>query len=111
MTNENVVSLVRLREVEAELGRKLDALEGQTARSLTIEELESLMAAKSKAGEAQLVAFRFNADLLTRLAAHVDRMKAATPGVEFTKSDAVRVLLLQSLDAAEKAADKRGRGK
>lgn len=58
--------------------------------------------AKTK-GEAaqQAVAFRLSADLLKRLDAKVARMEAATPGLSVTRTDAVRVLLLKSLDAEE----------
>ena len=50
---------------------------------------------------AQVVAFRMNADLLKRLDAKVERMTAATPGLNVTRTDAVRVLLLKSLDQEE----------
>ncbi len=39
--------------------------------------------------------------LLERLDAHVSRMREATPGVDFTRSDAIRTLLLFGLDAVE----------
>lgn len=51
----------------------------------------------------QSVAFRLDVTLLARLDAHAARMSAATPGVTFTRSDVVRVLLLQGLDTAEGA--------
>lgn len=59
-------------------------------------------ATKTKAEPAQVVAFRLSAELLKRLDAQVGRMEATTPGLTFTRTDAVKVLLLQALDAAEK---------
>lgn len=50
---------------------------------------------------AQLVAFRMDPDLVKRLDAHAARMCEATPGVAFTRSDAVRVLLLGALETSE----------
>jgi hypothetical protein len=42
-----------------------------------------------------------DADLVKRLDAHAARMCEATPGVAFTRSDAVRVLLLGALETSE----------
>jgi hypothetical protein len=42
-----------------------------------------------------------DADLVKRLDAHAARMREATPGVAFTRSDAVRVLLLGALETSE----------
>lgn len=56
---------------------------------------------KTKGEAQQAVAFRLSADLLNRLDAKVARMEAATPGLSVSRTDAVRVLLLKSLDAEE----------
>ena len=56
----------------------------------------------------QNVAIRLPEDLILRLARHAERLAKQTPGVAFTRSDAVRVLLLQALDLAEKTTP-RGR--
>lgn len=55
-----------------------------------------------KAEPAQVVAFRLSAELLSRLDVQVARMEAQTPGLKFNRTDAVKVLLLQALDAADK---------
>lgn len=51
-----------------------------------------------------MAAFRLKPELLKRLDLHAKRMEAAMPGASFTRTDAVRVLLSQALDAAERAA-------
>lgn len=56
---------------------------------------------KGEAAPAQSVAFRLSAEILKRLDAKVARMEASNPGLTFTRTDAVRVLLLKSLDAEE----------
>ncbi len=61
------------------------------------------MAKKTRGEAAQVVAFRMGADLLKRLDAKVERMTEATPGLNVTRTDAVRVLLLRSLDLEEAA--------
>ena len=63
--------------------------------------------AKAKDPAAAAVAFRLAEDLLERVDAHARRMEAAQPGLTFSRSDAVRVLLNQALDLAEAKA--RGR--
>jgi hypothetical protein len=47
---------------------------------------------------------RFDADTKQRLAAHVKRLKKERPGALVTESGAIRELLVQALDAAEKKA-------
>jgi hypothetical protein len=54
------------------------------------------------------VAFRLEPSLIARIDAHAGRMSAATPGLTFSRIDALRALLVPALDAAE-AAEKRGR--
>lgn len=58
-------------------------------------------ATKTKAEPAQVVAFRLSAELLERVDVHVARLEATTPGLKFTRTDAVKVLLLQALDVAD----------
>ena len=47
-------------------------------------------------------AFRLPDELMVRLDAHVDRLKAALPGVEVSRTTAVRSLLTSALDSAER---------
>ena len=54
------------------------------------------------------IAFRLEPSLVKRLDAHAKRMTEATPGLEFTRVDALKALLAPALDAAEAAAKKRG---
>lgn len=49
------------------------------------------------------VAFRLATRLIERIDRHVERMARENPGVEFTRVDAVRVLLSRALEAAEAA--------
>ena len=58
-------------------------------------------ATKTKAEPAQVGAFRLSADLLKRIYGHLGRLEATTPGLTFTRTDAVKVVLLQALDAAD----------
>ena len=54
------------------------------------------------------IAVRLPSGLLSRLDAYKDRVKADLPGMEFTRADAVRVLLERAL-AAEGLATKPAR--
>ena len=45
--------------------------------------------------------FRMSASMLARLDAYAAEMMKATPGLKFTRSDAVRVLILKALDDHE----------
>ena len=56
------------------------------------------------------VAFRLPDPLLARLDAHVKRMNAENPGLEFSRADAVRSLLTRSLDALETPTKRGGKG-
>jgi hypothetical protein len=47
------------------------------------------------------VAFRFPDGLVARIDRHVERMKVATPGIDFSRADAVRSLLTRVLDEVE----------
>ncbi|MDZ7842609.1 MAG: hypothetical protein U5R46_17560 [Gammaproteobacteria bacterium] len=48
------------------------------------------------------VAFRLDEDLLDRVDAYAEQMTQDTPGVQFTRVDAVRFLLTHALDELEK---------
>jgi hypothetical protein len=54
-------------------------------------------------GETMQVAFRLPAKLVARLDQHVERMRRLSPGVAFTRADAVRSLLTVALTTAEEA--------
>ena len=60
--------------------------------------------AKAKDWATAAVAFRLAADLIERVDAHARRMEAAQPGLAFSRSDAVRVLLNKALDLEESKA-------
>lgn len=62
---------------------------------------------KPKTPQTTQVAFRFTVELIDRIDHHVERMRAATPGVEYNRADAVRSLLTTALDAVEKKNKKR----
>ena len=49
------------------------------------------------------VAFRLADRLLARVDRHAKRMSKENPGVEYSRADAVRDLLLRSLESIEKA--------
>lgn len=48
------------------------------------------------------VAFRLDEELLVRVDAYADQMTRDTPGVQFSRVDAVRFLLTHALDELEK---------
>jgi hypothetical protein len=52
----------------------------------------------------QVHGIRFSAALIERMDRHVKRLQAESPGVTLTRSDAIRSMLLQALDAAEEAS-------
>lgn len=56
--------------------------------------------------DTEQVAFRLPKDLVKRLDDFVARMSAAQPGMNVTRTDAVRVLLVRALDADEGSAKK-----
>jgi hypothetical protein len=56
------------------------------------------MAARKKDETVQL-AFRLPASLVARVDVYAKRLNAATPGLDVTRTDAVRSLLTQALDA------------
>ena len=53
-----------------------------------------------------MVAFRLDRDLVKRLDEYAAAIAESNPGLETTRTDAVRMLLLQALEAAPKG--KRG---
>jgi len=67
------------------------------------------MAKKTGKGSTPLVAFRLSDELQARLDRHVERMSEATPGVLFTRTDAIRSLLTQALDIVEGRKRKKGK--
>lgn len=52
------------------------------------------------------VAFRLDEDLLDRVDAYADQMTQQTPGVQFSRVDAVRFLLTHALDELEKSSSR-----
>jgi hypothetical protein len=52
------------------------------------------------------LAFRFSAALIARIDAHVARLKAEAPWSNPTRAMAVRLLVTDALDAAEKKSGK-----
>ncbi len=55
------------------------------------------------------VAFRWDAALVERIDAYAERVRADMPGLAFTRTEAVRVLLEKALSVVE--AEAGGRGK
>ncbi len=49
----------------------------------------------------KMINFRLEPSLIARLDAHAQRMSDATPGLTFSRIDALRTLLVPALDAAE----------
>jgi len=54
--------------------------------------------------ETQQAAFRLPIDLIKHLDRHVKRFQEASPGLNVTRADAVRMLLTKGLDEAEEHA-------
>lgn len=57
------------------------------------------------------VAFRLDEALLDRVDAYADQMTQETPGVQFSRVDAVRFLLTHALDKLEKRSPQKRRHK
>jgi hypothetical protein len=55
------------------------------------------------------LAFRVPAELVERLDAHAERLSREHPGLEFTRTDAVRTLLTRALDEIEGEKKRGGR--
>jgi hypothetical protein len=49
----------------------------------------------------KVIPFRLPADLIKRLDKYAERMQAKQPGLQVTRADALRVLLIDALDRAE----------
>lgn len=47
------------------------------------------------------VAFRLDDELVERIDAYAKRLAVKTPGIEYSRADAVRALLARALDAVE----------
>lgn len=69
--------------------------------------LRRALAEEERMQKAKQVAFRFPEDLVERIDKHVERMRAAAPGVNLGRADAVRSLLTLALDQVEAAESKR----
>jgi hypothetical protein len=54
-------------------------------------------------------ALRLSPELLARIDGFLSRMREQTPGVGFTRADAIRVLLTKALDAEEASTAKGSR--
>lgn len=99
------VELSHAREAQVTLERRLDSLVGQDIRSITVDELGVLLAkAKAESGSTPVLAIRLDKATQERLDAQAKRMSDAQPGVTYTRSDVVRVLLHRGLEAEEKKA-------
>lgn len=57
------------------------------------------------------VAFRWDARLVDRIDAYAERVRADMPGLAFTRTEAVRVLLEKALALVESEAPPKGRKK
>jgi hypothetical protein len=69
---------------------------------------EVVMGAKLKgASPGVVVSFRLDAELLARVDAEVERMRAHAPWANVGRTDAVRKLLCEALERSEKAAKAR----
>lgn len=99
------VELSQVREAQVTLERRLDSLVGQDIRSITVDELGVLMAkAKTDKGNTPILAIRLDKATQERLDAQAERMSEAQPGMTYTRSDVIRVLLARGLEAEEKKA-------
>jgi hypothetical protein len=49
----------------------------------------------------QQAGFRLSTEMIERLDRHAERMRAATPGVNYTRADALRSLLADGLSRVE----------
>lgn len=58
--------------------------------------------------DTQQLAFRFSPELIARIDAHVERLRAEAPWSNPNRAMAVRLLLTAALDAVERAHAKKG---
>jgi Arc/MetJ-type ribon-helix-helix transcriptional regulator len=71
-----------------------------------IETLESIEAGTDMTKEPTTqVAFRLPDSLIARLDRHVERVSKEHPGLDFSRTDAVRSLLTRALDQSEGSSD------
>ncbi len=63
--------------------------------------------AKHKEEIMHVQAFRFPASLARRLDKHAERLARERPGLRVTRADALRMLLVEGLDAAEAKGGRR----
>lgn len=61
----------------------------------------------SDRSENEQLAFRFPKDLIARIDRYVTRLESEHPGLEFSRSDAVRTLLTRALDEIEGGTKRR----
>ena len=101
------VELSQVREAQVTLERRLDSLVGQGIRSITVDELGALLA-KAKAakgsGNTPILAIRLDSATQERLEALAKRMSEEQPGLTFTRSAVIRVVLHRGLEEDEKKA-------
>ncbi len=67
------------------------------------------MKKQSRKDEKVRVAFRWDNRLIARIDEYADRVRADMPGLAFTRTEAVRVLLEKALAASEAPASSRRR--
>lgn len=87
-----------------QLARAHPDLVGQRERD-GIKHWEEILKKDAKAKRTQ-TAFRLPDELIDRLDRHVQRLRAASPGLEVTRADVVRMLLTKGLDDVESLAKK-----
>lgn len=97
------VEFAQVRAAQVTLERRLDSLAGQDVRPITVEELGDLLAKKDK-GNTPVLAIRLDKATQAKLDALAERMSEEQPGLTFTRSDVIRVLLHRGLEADEKKA-------
>lgn len=99
------VEFAQVRAAQVTLERRLDSLAGQDVRPITVEELGDLLAkAKADKGNTPILAVRLDKATQAKLDAMAERMSEEQPGLTFTRSDVIRVLLHRGLEADEKKA-------
>lgn len=110
MSWAGVVDLPRVRAALAELDRLVEAhpeLRGQSGaanRAAWLAELETMEGDNVATNDKQ-TAIRIPAELMDRLDRMATLWRRERPGARMTRSDALRVLLLQALDGAERAEE------
>jgi hypothetical protein len=98
----NLTAVAHAREALEAIARAHPDLTTDAAHARTARWLHSLEAAPMTDDSVQL-GVRIPRALLTALDREVSRMKAAVPGVEFTRSDAVRAVLTRALTTPKPA--------